>query len=83
MPLLTSWYRFSIYVGIVVLLTAISVTAVNADSKPLKIAGSVWPPFIVDQGAEKALLEVRASNEAAIILYKKFGFTHKCHAIRK
>ena len=53
MPLLTSWYRFSIYVGAVVLLTAISFTTAHAESKTLKIAGSVWPPFIVDQGAEK------------------------------
>ena len=41
------------YVGAVMLLTAISFTTANAESKPLKIAGSVWPPYIVDKGAEK------------------------------
>jgi polar amino acid transport system substrate-binding protein len=53
MPLLNSCYRLSIFVGAVVVLIAISFTTANAESKPLKIAGSVWPPFIVNQGAEK------------------------------
>ena len=53
MSLLTTWYRLSIISGAVVLLTIISFTSANAESKPLKVAGSVWPPFIVDQGAEK------------------------------
>ena len=41
------------YVGAVMLVTAISFTTANAESKPLKIAGSVWPPYIVDKGTEK------------------------------
>ena len=52
MPSLTTWYRLSIFTAAIMLLAAISLS-VNAESKPLKIAGSVWPPFIVDQGAEK------------------------------
>lgn len=53
MSLLSSCYRLNIYAGALLLLTAVSSTIVNAESKPLKVAGSVWPPFIVDKGAEK------------------------------
>ena len=53
MSFLISWFRFNIFTSAVVLLTALSFTTAYADSKPLKIAGSVWPPYIVDKGAEK------------------------------
>ena len=39
--------------GALALMTAFSFQIANAESKPLKVAGSVWPPFIVDKGAEK------------------------------
>ena len=53
MFLLNSWTRLSLYVGVVALMTAITFSTANAESKSLKIAGSVWPPYIVDKGAEK------------------------------
>ena len=53
MFLLVSLNRLSAYVGAVMFLTAVSLTTVYAESKPLKIAGSVWPPYIVDKGSEK------------------------------
>jgi polar amino acid transport system substrate-binding protein len=53
MRLLNRWYQLGLYVGAVMLLTAFLHTPAIADSKTLKIAGSVWPPYIVDQGAEK------------------------------
>ena len=53
MFLLTSWYRFSSITAAALLLTAFSFANANAESKPLKIAGSVWPPYIVDKGSEK------------------------------
>lgn len=75
MALLTYWYNLCKYAGAVVLLTVISITTVNAESKPLKVAGSVWPPFIVDKGAEKGaatalVTEIlkRAGYETEIII---------------
>lgn len=53
MSLPASWFRLTIFAATVLLLTAVSVTGAHAENKPLKVAGSVWPPFIVDQGAEK------------------------------
>ena len=42
-----------IYISVLLLLTACFNSLAFAESKPLKIAGSVWPPYIIDQGAEK------------------------------
>jgi polar amino acid transport system substrate-binding protein len=46
-------YSFGLYLGVVMLLALALNSYAHAETKPLKIAGSVWPPFIVDQGAEK------------------------------
>lgn len=53
MLLYKPWYRLSMSLGALALMTAFSFQIANAESKPLKVAGSVWPPFIVDKGAEK------------------------------
>lgn len=53
MSLLNRWYRLGMSVSAVMLLALCLNSHTYAESKPLKIAGSVWPPYIIDQGAEK------------------------------
>ena len=70
MSLSNKWYRLHLWLGaVMLLLTAILPGTSYADSKPLKIAGSVWPPFIVDQGAEKGAATALVSE-----IFKRAGY---------
>lgn len=53
MYFLNRFHTAGIYIGLFLLLTVCFNSLAYAENKPLKIAGSVWPPYIVDQGAEK------------------------------
>jgi polar amino acid transport system substrate-binding protein len=53
MYFLNRFHQLGLSIGVILLLTACFNPLANAEGKPLKIAGSVWPPYIVDQGVEK------------------------------
>jgi len=69
MWLLNRWYRFGLYLGSVMLLALCVNLHAYAETKPLKIAGSVWPPYIVDQGAEKGAATALVSE-----IFKRAGY---------
>lgn len=66
---LNRWYQFGIYVGAVMLLALGVNSPTFAESKTLKIAGSVWPPYIVDKGAEKGAATALVSE-----IFKRAGY---------
>ena len=69
LPLLNRCYQFGKLAGTVVLLSLCLYTPASAETTTLKIAGSVWPPYIVDQGAEKG-----AATKLVSEILKRAGY---------
>ncbi len=68
--LLTRCYQFGKFGSTVLLLALCLNVSAFAETKTLKIAGSVWPPYIIDQGADKG-----AATALVNEILKRAGYT--------